>query len=152
MIDYENVQPKSLSLLNAHVFKLLVFVGANQTKIPFEMAVEIQQLGNKAEYVKIGGSGPNALDFHIAFYLGELVQKDPSGYFHIVSKDTGFDPLIKHLKEKKIFAQRKEELNDIQILNVSSSTTMDEKISAVVQRLASCANKTTQNACINKYN
>nr|WP_140048592.1 PIN domain-containing protein [Thioflexithrix psekupsensis] len=67
MIDYENVQPKSLSLLNAHVFKLLVFVGANQTKIPFEMAVEIQQLGNKAEYVKIGGSGQMLWIFILLF-------------------------------------------------------------------------------------
>jgi hypothetical protein len=27
-------------------------------------------MGDRAEYVKIAGKGPNALDFHIAFYSG----------------------------------------------------------------------------------
>ena len=30
------------------------------------------------------------------------------GYFHIVSRDTGFDALVLHLKEKKILARRDE--------------------------------------------
>lgn len=103
LIDYENVQPKDLAILNGHPFKVIVFVGANQEKIPFSVASALQALGSNAEYVKICGNGSNALDFHIAFYIGEIAAKDPEAYFHIVSKDTGFDPLIKHLKERKIF-------------------------------------------------
>ena len=38
LIDYENVQPKNLGVLKGHDFKVMVFVGANQTKIPFELA------------------------------------------------------------------------------------------------------------------
>jgi len=106
LIDYENVQPKSLAVLNRHEFKVIIFVGANQAKIPFELASAIQALGSNAKYVKIGGNGSNALDFHIAFYIGQLAEKDPNAYFHIISKDKGFDPLINHLKERKIFAQR----------------------------------------------
>lgn len=105
LIDYENIQPKNLTILDGHEFKVIVFVGSNQAKIPFELASALQALGNNAEYVKAGGNGPNALDFHIAFYIGELAQRDPDGYFHIISKDAGFDPLIKHLKERRIFAQ-----------------------------------------------
>jgi len=29
LIDFENVQPKNLELLSKHLFKVLVFVGAN---------------------------------------------------------------------------------------------------------------------------
>lgn len=54
----------------------------------------MQQLGADAQYIKIGGSGKNALDFHLAFYIGELSARDPEAYFNIVSKDTGFDPLV----------------------------------------------------------
>ncbi|MEA3412919.1 MAG: PIN domain-containing protein, partial [Pseudomonadota bacterium] len=69
LIDFENVQPANLAILNGHPFKVLVFVGANQSKISFELAASIQMLGNDAEYVKMDGNGPNALDFHIAFYI-----------------------------------------------------------------------------------
>ncbi|MEZ5556504.1 PIN domain-containing protein [Haliea sp.] len=136
LIDYENVQPKSLEVLKGHEFKVIVFVGANQAKIPFELASALQALGSNAEYVKIGGNGPNALDFHIAFYIGQLAEKDPNGYFHIISRDTGFDPLIKHLKERKILAQREKELAEIPLLRISNATSVAEKIEAIVKSLA----------------
>lgn len=136
LIDYENVQPQSLSVLNGHEFKVIVFVGASQAKIPFELASAIQQLGSNAEYVKIGGNGSNALDFHIAFYIGRLAERDPNACFHIVSKDTGFDPLIKHLKERKIFAQREKALAEIPLLRVANTTNIGEKLKAVVNNLA----------------
>ncbi len=85
----------------------MVFIGANQTKVPFEVAQAMQAMGSNAEYVKIAGNGSNALDFHIAFYIGQLAAADPTAFFHIISKDSGFDPLIAHLKiEQKIFAAR----------------------------------------------
>ena len=95
LIDFENVQPRNLEILASHPFKVFVFVGANQVKIPYDLATAMQGLGENAKYIKITGNGPNALDFHIAFYVGELSTHDPEGYFHIISKDTGFDPLIK---------------------------------------------------------
>jgi hypothetical protein len=136
LIDFENVQPKNLAILNGHKFKVMVFVGSNQAKIPFELAAALQSLGSDATYVKIGGNGPNALDFHIAYYIGQLAEKDPDAYFHIISKDTGFDPLIKHLKEKKIFAQRERDLAEIPLLRISNATSVEEKIEAIVKSLA----------------
>lgn len=50
-----------------------------QSCLPLDFANAMQQLGERACYVKIGGTGRNALDFHLAFYLGELVQQDPGG-------------------------------------------------------------------------
>ena len=52
----------------------------------------MHQLGPRSSYVRLEASGSNALDFHIAYYLGNLVISDPTAYFHIISKDTGFDP------------------------------------------------------------
>ena len=100
LIDLENVQPKNLEILKNHPFKVYVFVGANQAKVTYDLASAMQEFGGNAKYIKISGNGPNALDFHIAFYVGELSKIDPEAYFHIISKDTGFDPLIKHLKER----------------------------------------------------
>ena len=136
LIDFENVQPKNLEILSNHPFKVFVFVGANQTKIPFNLATAMQDFGDKAKYIKITGNGQNALDFHIAFYVGQLSLEDPEGYFHIISKDTGFDPLIKHLRTKKIRIQREMDLAEIPVLRISSATSADEKITAIVKNLA----------------
>jgi hypothetical protein len=45
LIDFENVQPTNLAILAKHSFKIYVFVGANQCKIPFDLASALQALG-----------------------------------------------------------------------------------------------------------
>jgi diadenosine tetraphosphate (Ap4A) HIT family hydrolase len=136
LIDFENVHPKNLELVTKHPFKVFVFVGANQTKVPFDLADSMQLLGNDAKYIKIAGNGQNALDFHIAFYIGELAGTNPKAHFHIISKDKGFDPLIKFLREKrKIKVMRETDLAEIPLLRVPVSTSDDEKIAAIVKNL-----------------
>lgn len=105
-IDYENVQIKSLSLLASDKFKVLLFLGPNNTKLPVELVIAMQNLGNRAQYITLDTSGNNALDFYIAFYLGNVAVTDPTAFLCVVSKDTGFDPLIQHLKSKKISCVR----------------------------------------------
>ena len=136
LIDYENVQPKNLEILASHTFKVFVFVGANQTKVPLDLAVGMQALGDNAQYIKISGNGPNALDFHIAFYIGELATLDPKGYFHVISKDKGFDPLLKHLKSRNIRVLRENDLAEIPVLRISNATNSDEKITAIIKNLS----------------
>ncbi len=135
LIDFENVQPKNLGILAAHPFKVFVFIGANQTKVPRHVAVAMQALGGKAQYVEIDGSGPNALDFHIAYYIGELAAADPAGNFHIISKDRGFDPLIRHLKGKKIHVRRESDLAEIPNLRIPKQAKKDDVIDAIVKNL-----------------
>lgn len=135
LVDLENIQPKNLGLREGHIFKVIVFVGANQAKLPFEFVSALQSLGDKAEYLKIDGNGPNALDFHIAFYIGQLAEREPNSYFHIISKYTGFDSLIKHLKSRKIFANRAKDLSEIPMLRVSNAKSTEDKITAIVDDL-----------------
>ena len=123
LIDYENVQPSALSVLEKEHFKVIVFVGASQAKVAFDVAAQLQRLGPSASYVKISGNGPNALDFHIAYYIGHLAAAEPDAYFHIISRDTGFDPLIAHLKTKKIFACRSKDIGDMPIVGFYPETT-----------------------------
>ena len=135
LIDYENVQPKNLDLLSAPRFQVLIFVGANQKTIPIDIAQAIQALGTTAEYIKISGNGKNALDFHIAFYIGTLADREPKAVFHIISKDTGFDPLIEHLRLKKIRSHRLPDIAEIPILRISDTINIEEKIKSIVKNL-----------------
>jgi hypothetical protein len=136
LIDFENVQPDSPQLLALEHFRVLLFIGANQTRLPFETVAAMQKLGVRAEYIKIAGNGSNALDFHIAYYIGVISANDPSAYFHIVSRDTGFDPLIKHLKSKKILAARVDSIGEIPIVKVAASQSLEERLQIAVDKLA----------------
>jgi len=135
LIDFENVHPKNLELLTKHPFKVYVFVGENQAKIPFDLADSMQLLGKEARYIKITGNGQNALDFHIAYYIGLLATKEPDASFYIISKDRGFDPLVRHLKDQRIRIQRNKDLGEIPVLQLSTTTSVDEQIAAIVKNL-----------------
>lgn len=113
LIDYENVQPKDIEALNKEHYKVIVFHGSNQANVKFELAQAMHEMGDRADYIKIDGNGKNALDFHIAFYIGLLVVENPKSSFYIISKDTGYDPLIRHLKSKEISACRSADINEM---------------------------------------
>ncbi|MGJ8563322.1 MAG: PIN domain-containing protein [Alphaproteobacteria bacterium] len=106
-IDYENVQPKHLTPLMDVPCKIFIFVGALQAKLPVKLVTQMQKLGDRARYIRISSSAKDALDFHIAYYIGEISAGDKQGHFHILSNDKGYDPLIEHLKSKGITVQRR---------------------------------------------
>lgn len=112
-VDYENVQIPSLALLKPEHFRVLMFLGANNVKLPVPLFVSMQNLGQRVELVVLEASGKNALDFHIAYYLGVMAQKEPAAFFHVISKDSGFDPLFQHLKAKKISCVRSASIEEM---------------------------------------
>lgn len=138
LIDYENVQPPMTELLKSACFKVIVFVGANQPKVNFDLVAALQSKGDDVRYIKIGGTGNNALDFHIAYYIGELAAADPQAYFHVISKDRGMDPLITHLKsDKGLRVTRSLAIPDIPALASLTDSTApeDEKLSIALAYL-----------------
>ena len=112
LVDYENVQPSAPLIRKSPDVHLVVFTGSNQTNINIGLAKGMVALGDNAELVQIAGNGRNALDFHIAFYLGRKSATESNARFYIVSKDTGFDPLITHLMSLDIQVSRHERIGD----------------------------------------
>lgn len=110
LIDFENVQPKALVRLQPGAARIKVFLGQHQSRLMLELVQALQPFGKDAEYIQIKGSGPDAVDFHIAFYIGRLAAAHPGASFTIVSKDRGFDPLIKHLGAVGIACRRLPEI------------------------------------------
>lgn len=135
LIDYENVQPKTLAALETVEFRVLLLVGANQPKVRYEVAAAMQRFGPRAEYIKISGSGRNALDFHIAYYIGHLSARDKSAHFHIISHDTGFDPLIHHLRSRKVWAVRSRKIEEMPMFKASQCQTLPDRVSVAVSCL-----------------
>lgn len=135
LIDFENVQPVSVERLARDHFRLLVFLGATQRKLPFEFATSLQNLGQRAQYIRASSGGANAVDFHIAYYIGRIAEADVSACFHIVSNDSGFDPLIQHLKANKVSVARVVDIADIPLAETSGPSASAERIEAVIARL-----------------
>jgi hypothetical protein len=135
LVDFENVQPKDIGLLKGGPFKVKVFLGPHQSKVPVALATALQTLGGDAEYVCLETAGNNAVDFHIAYYIGVLSSENPTAYFHIISKDSGFDPLIKHLRGRKIFAQRSACIGDIPYFKPALPAGTEAQVEVVVADL-----------------
>ena len=135
LIDYENVQPDTMEALDKDHYNIIVFVGSNQARVTYEVASVLQRMGDRASYVRISGNGGNALDFHIAYYIGLLSVKEPDAYFHIVSMDKGFDPLIEHLKSKQVLVGRSKSVLELPLVKAETSRSTAEKAAAVAAHL-----------------
>lgn len=116
LVDYENVRVSNLDPLFSLDTNIYIFSGQNQKTIPFELQQSAQKFGNRIEWIKIAGSGPNALDFHIAYFIGKLIATSEKVYFHIISKDKGFDPLIESIKSDGWPISREATISEIKIV------------------------------------
>lgn len=114
LVDFENVQP-DLSTLAGTPFKVKVFFGARQQegRVPFKLLDAMLALGGNVEPVKILRSGSNAVDMHIAYFIGRLLEKEPDASIHIISGDTDFDPLVEYLKAQGVNCRRAKSVADI---------------------------------------
>lgn len=97
MIDLENVQPDLLPALKAEHVQVRVFIGPLQAKLPTDLVLGMQALGDRAKFIRVAKQGKESLDLHLAYHMGQLSCQFDGAYFHVVSKDKGFDALVEHL-------------------------------------------------------
>jgi hypothetical protein len=132
LIDYENLHPRNLELLKQFHCKIKLFLSSSQARMPLETVKSLQVFGEDVEYIQITGTGPNALDFHIAYYLGRMALQHPAAEFYVLSKDTGFDPLMLHIRHSNVSCNRVTSVE--QIIGVKTP-----KVKAVAKKAASVA-------------
>jgi hypothetical protein len=109
LVDFENV--REIPFIHvAPNWCVRIFIGRSQNTVPFALASEAQKLGTRLEWVKIEGDGRNNLDFHLAYYLGDLAARHPKAEYVILSKDKGFDPLLSHVTARGLQCRRIERI------------------------------------------
>lgn len=96
LVDYENVQPTlaELEKLAPGFTKVWLFHGPHQAK----PATQLEAADNRVNPVPRSGRGPNALDFHLSFYLGYEAARHPNAQLVVVANDRGYDPMIAHAR------------------------------------------------------
>lgn len=106
LVDFENVCEIDTTIFAAKNVDFRLLLGAGQTKLDIGLVEKLLLHAASVQLVRLTSRGKNALDLTLAYYLGEALAADPTGIFHIVSKDKGFDPLIQHLQSKHHQVQR----------------------------------------------
>jgi hypothetical protein len=105
-VDFENVQEIDLAVVGNQTVSFTMLLGPQQTKMKVTVVEKLLEHAASVQFVRLVSTGPNALDFTLSYYIGRAAATDPNGFFHIISKDKGFDPLIEHLRSKHIRACR----------------------------------------------
>ncbi len=112
-VDFENVHQVDLAVIGSKAVCFMLLLGARQTKLDAALVEKLMESAASVQLVRLTSSGRNALDFALAYYVGRAVIADPTGYFHIISKDTGYDPLIEHLRNRQIHVRRHDDFTTL---------------------------------------
>ena len=137
LVDFENVQHVDLSRLDDK-FHVTIFVGASQKSIPIELAKNLQNFGNRVDWQKVEGNGSNALDFFIACQLGRVLEMSPQLHCIVLSKDKGFDPLLRHLSKNGLKCKR---INRIWEFDPKAASIEEQNYARVVELLSKSEKK-----------
>jgi PIN domain-containing protein len=117
-VDFENVHTIEPAMIGNTAVSFTLLMGPRQTKLDATLVEQLLEHYTSVQLVRLATAGKNALDFTLAYYVGRAVAADPTGFFHIVSRDKGYDPLVAHLRSKHIHVLRH---NDFAALASSSS-------------------------------
>jgi PIN domain len=134
-IDYENVREIDLGLVEGKPVKVILATGKQQTTLPKGLVKDLLRLRDQVSLVENEYVGKNALDFVLVYEIAKQAIADPKGFFHVVSKDKGFDALVKHLHAQKIMAARIERFSDIPVLIDANKLSVQELADRYLSRL-----------------
>lgn len=110
LIDFENVQAEDFELLETSGVDFKVFLGSSIGSVFRDGAAGSRcGVGRKVEYIEVSGTGREAVRFQIALHIGRVSEAEPAAIFWIISSDTGFDPLMRNMKQLgvKVYRSRR---------------------------------------------
>ncbi len=143
LVDFENVQALSLAKLPEDL-DVAIFVGSSQKSIPIELVRDAQKLGKRIEWIKVDGNGSNALDFHIAYYMGRWLVHSPKLECIVLSRDRGFDPLLAHLTGNGHQCRRIESLAELKAAPAAAPDPNYLRVMELLTKLATHARPRTR--------
>jgi hypothetical protein len=134
-VDFENVQEIDLGSIGEKSVEVTLLLGRMQKRLEVGLVKQLLQRPSGIRLIEMGASGKNALDLTLAYHLGKAAADDPSGCFHIISKDRDFDPLIAHLRQANIRIWRHDTFSIHAILPEKRPAAAADKVEIVANRL-----------------
>jgi hypothetical protein len=105
-VDFENVKKVDASVLGRRNCIVHLFLGPLNKKLDVEVVERLLENSQAVKMTRSPKMGKDALDFVLAYHLGQAVQTDPKAYFHLVSGDEGFDSLVELLRARNVKVMR----------------------------------------------
>lgn len=140
LIDFENVQQVDLSQLDEN-FQVVIFVGASQKNVPIDLVTNAQKLGSRIEWQRVDANGSNALDFFIACQLGRVIERSLKPHCIVLSKDKGYDPLLRHLNKIGLSCKRINSLLELNPATAAQGVAPDPNYKRIVELLGKSEKK-----------
>jgi hypothetical protein len=126
-VDFENVHQIDASVIGSKAARFTLLLGARQTKLDAGLVEKLMEHAASVQLIRLASSGKNALDFALAYYVGRAVSANPAAFIHIVSKDSGFDPLVEHLRSRHIHAHRHDSFATLTFSGIPKAATVAPK-------------------------
>ena len=104
------------------------------------MAEHFLKYPKQARLIRTAGASRNAPDFVLAYQVGVEAVRNPNGFFHIVSRNKGFDALVAHLQNEKVSAVRDDTFAQALGSSRAHLPTFEERMKAVVGSLTNHKN------------
>lgn len=134
-VDFENVHEVDLDLIANKPVVVILVLGQRHKSLPVDMVKKLLKFPEQVRLVEAGMSGKNALDFVLAYRIGVESVANPKGFFHVVSRDTGFDALIQHMKNNHLMAERHESFAKALGLSGGVLQPFQQRLKTVTERL-----------------
>lgn len=107
-IDYENIGANGfngIDILDEND-TVILFYSENNCRLPFSLHKKIGESKASFQYYDIRTGARNAADFQLVTYLGFIIATNPNSEYTIISKDDGFNAVVRFWADKGITVYR----------------------------------------------
>ncbi len=102
LVDYENVHADGLKGVNElkESERVIIFYSENADTMTFSLHKSLNESSADINFIKIEAGTKNALDFQLVSYLGYMIAQNSKDIFYIVTKDNGYQAVVKFWAKK----------------------------------------------------
>lgn len=107
-IDYENIGANGfngIDILDEND-TVILFYSENNCRLPFSLHKKIGESKAGFQYYDIRTGARNAADFQLVTYLGFIIATNPDSEYAIISKDDGFNAVVRFWADKGVTVYR----------------------------------------------
>ena len=107
-IDYENIGANGFNGIDILDEKdtVILFYSENNCRLPFSLHKKIGESKAGFQYYDIRTGARNAADFQLVTYLGFIIATNPDSEYAIISKDDGFNAVVRFWADKGVTVYR----------------------------------------------
>lgn len=139
LIDTENMGRDWVELLDKHENAIYhIFYTEKSPAIPIECIERMMEKQESIKFIKCY-TGANALDFQLVTQLGYMLATMPEDHYHIVSRDTGYDAVVKFWGERGIAVERVSQLQSTPVEMSDDNLEVEQLCRDALREIASDA-------------